>query len=557
MKKILLVLISLLLSFQAYGQFFGTEKIPEVEIELEILPSEDPSGSFFVYATFIIPENYHIFYNEEFFNIFIEHEGITAGEASFPMEESEPLLGIPAFSGTVTISREFFVDTGISTNELTVEIIAAYQMCEDNGACLLPERISFIRNLNSESSLSRIFWYVLLAFAGGLLLNIMPCVLPLLSVKALNLVEQSRHDRKTILFSSLLYGAGILASFLVLAFTVIFLKSTGQVFGWGFQFQNPLFVTILLTLIFIFSLSLFDVYALNPPVRALGKRENKGYGGSFITGVFAVIVATPCTAPFMGTALGFAFSQPPLIVISIFTALALGFGLPFILLGLFPSLISKIPKPGKWMNTFRELMGFLLLGTVVYLLASLHSLIGASIKGVLWFLLFTGLSLWIFGKFGSVVERKEKRISVAIISLFILISSFVFFVDVEQTDATPASSEIDEVWQVFSRELVEKYRKENKPVFVDFYADWCTSCKVNDATVLNRDKTQNLFKSYGVQLLKGDFTSGDTEIALWLQRYERAGVPLYLLFRPGEEAHVFPEFLSIQMIEEELAKIIQ
>jgi len=198
----------------------------------------------------------------------------------------------------------------------------------------------------------------------------MPCVLPLLSVKALNLIEQSSHDKSAIFKSSLLYGLGILVSFLALAFTVIVLKSSGELFGWGFQFQNPLFVLILLTIIFIFSLSLFDVFTINPPRKASDKagslRAGKSYGGSFLTGIFAVLVATPCTAPFMGAALGFAFSQTPLIIIVIFTSLSVGFALPFVLLGLFPALIKKIPKPGLWMNTFKEFMGFLLLGTVVY-----------------------------------------------------------------------------------------------------------------------------------------------------------------------------------------------
>ncbi|MBB6478771.1 protein-disulfide reductase DsbD family protein [Spirochaeta isovalerica] len=567
MKKTIFFLLTVFFSFQVYGQFFGTSDIPEVNIVLEVIPSElSPGDTFTVYGTYEIPEHYHIFLNEDFFTITIDNPQIDAGEVFYPMEESKPLLGIPAFSDKVTISRTFSLTDDVNANQIDLEIIASYQMCEDDGACLLPENITFNRTLDisdnggtSKSPLSVILWYILLAFAGGIILNIMPCVLPLLSVKALNLVEQSSHDKKTILVSSVLYGTGILVSFLILAFSVILLKSSGEAFGWGFQFQNPLFVTVLLTLIFIFSLSLFDIYTFNPPNKGMQKASQhsagRSYRSSFITGIFAVLVATPCTAPFMGAALGFAFSQTPFVIILIFTALSLGFALPFILLGLFPALIARIPKPGKWMNTFKEFMGFLLLGTMVYLLTTLHSLIGDSIKGVLWFLLFTGLAVWIFGRFGSAIEKKRKRIAVVVIALFIIAGSFYSLVDLTPKNSSENNNIADGVWKVFSEDLVEKYRNEGKPVFVDFYADWCTSCKVNDAAVLDRKKVLDMFESKNVQLLKGDFTSGDRVIARWLAKYERAGVPLYLLFRPGEEAHVFPEFLSIGMIEEELEKI--
>ena len=205
------------------------------------------------------------------------------------------------------------------------------------------------------------------------------------------------------------------------------------------------------------------------------------------------------------------------------------------------------------MNTFKEFMGFLLLGTVVYLLSTLNSLIGSSIKGVLWFLLFTGLAVWIYGKFGSAIEKKTKRFFVVTIALFIVIVSSIYFVDLEIKEKSAMG--LDDNWQEFSTELVQSYRDEGKAVFIDFYADWCTSCKVNDAAVLNREYMMNLFSKYDVQLLKGDFTAGDREIAKWLSDFERAGVPLYLLFRPGEKAIVFPEFLTQSMIEKELMKI--
>jgi len=564
-KKIIIFSLIIFSLFQLNAQFFNNTEAPEVKVLLEIIPNELKSGeSFKIIATYYIPDDYHMFLNEELFSIDLDDRpGLILQETQYPVDEAELLLGIPAFNGTVTISREVSISENFDTEELSLEVFALYQICEDDGTCLLPASVSFekkiIINGSADVESSPIFvilWYVFLAFSGGVILNIMPCVLPLLSVKALNLIEQSSHDKSAIFKSSLLYGLGILVSFLALAFTVIVLKSSGELFGWGFQFQNPLFVLILLTIIFIFSLSLFDVFTINPPRKASDKagslRAGKSYGGSFLTGIFAVLVATPCTAPFMGAALGFAFSQTPLIIIVIFTSLSVGFALPFVLLGLFPALIKKIPKPGLWMNTFKEFMGFLLLGTVVYLLTTLNSLIGSSIKGVLWFLLLTGLAVWIYGKFGSVIEKKVKRIIVIVLSLLIVALSAVFFVDLDKVDKKSAS---DGIWQEFSTQLVQEYRADNKPVFIDFYADWCTSCKVNDAAVLNTSNIMKLFSDKDVQLLKGDFTAGDREIAKWLSDFDRAGVPLYILFRPGEEAVVFPEFLTQSMVKKELDKI--
>lgn len=564
-RKIAAILILIFSVFNAYSQFFNSSRIPEVLVEPGNIPMElDRGDSFAISATYTIPEHYHMFLNEELFNIYIDSDFVEQGNTVYPMEQSEELLGRQAFSGKVTISRNFILSDKVKSGPMNFTVSTAYQICEDDGTCLLPDHEDFSFTIDIGGNIDRstdwriLISYILLALLGGVILNIMPCVLPLLSVKALNLVEQSHHDRTVIFRSSLLYGAGIWVSFLALAFSVILLKGSGELFGWGFQFQNPYFVLILATSIFIFSLSMFDVFTFNAPRSGMSRASKysagRNYSSSFFTGIFAVLVATPCTAPFMGAALGFAFSRSAPVILVIFSFLSFGFALPFIILGLFPALIQKIPKPGNWMNTFKEFMGFLLLGTMIYLLTTLYSLIGSSIKGVLWFLLFTGLAVWIFGKFGSVVSPLKQRIAAVILSLAIIVLSAAAFVDLS-TVKDNSVQKADSFWKDFSTESVEKSRSEGKPVFIDFYADWCTSCKVNDAAVFNRQATQDLFRQFGVEMYKGDFTSGDEEIALWLSRYNTAGVPLYLLFRPGEDAYVFPEFLSYRMIEEELQKI--
>lgn len=561
-KRIIFLLLFVLILFNLSAQFSisDTEKIPEVKISLKFDESELVANSTFtVYASYQIPKEYHMFLNEKLFNIFIKNSAFEGDQTYYPLEEADDLLGIPAFSGTVNIVRKFNISSDFNAETENLEIIAAYQICENDGTCLLPSSETFSIS-NQEESLTGIFTilkFIVMAFIGGLILNAMPCVLPLLSVKALNLVEQSHHEKSTIIKSALLYALGILVSFLTLAGIVISLKNSGELFGWGFQFQNPYFVFILITVIFIFSLSLFDVFTLNAPQQSMNKASEysagKSYSGSFLTGIFAVLVATPCTAPFMGAALGFAFSQPPLIIILIFSSLSIGFALPFVILGLFPSLIKKLPKPGNWMNTFKDIMGFLLLGTAVYLLTSLYGLIGSSIKGVLWFLLFTAFSTWIYGKFGSVIEKRIKRVLSLTIAIIIIALSAYNFIDLSIEDQNISLK--DGIWESFSTELVDKYRRNNEAVFIDFYADWCTSCKVNDAAVLNKQEIIDLFKEKGVHLLKGDFTAGDNEIARWLSEYKRAGVPLYLLFRPGEDAVLFPEFLTRSMIRDEVNKI--
>jgi len=566
--KHLLIFLFIIIQTNSYlsAQFFDNNELetPEVNIILELIPTEVSTGEIFsVFATFTIPENYHMFLNEKYFNISINSNlDLLSFDTEYPVNEAANLLGIPSFSGTVTIKKDFKVLNNNDFDVYNLDIKALYQICDENGTCLIPssklysKKLMIVRNNEEEIKLQflEILKFIFLAFLGGFLLNIMPCVLPLLSIKALNLIEQSNHDKKVILKSSLLYGLGILVSFLTLAAVVIVIKSSGELLGWGFQFQNPLFVLILISVIFIFALSLFGVFTINAPTKSVNKAAGysagKSYRGSFLTGIFAVLIATPCTAPFLGVALGFAFSQSPFIIILIFSVTSFGFAFPFILLGLFPKLIKKLPKPGKWMERFEEVMGFLLLGTVVYLLSTLYSLIGSSITGIFWFLLFTGIAVWIYGRFGSIMEKKSKRIISITVALLLISGAAYQFVDLQ---IKKESSNIQsEDWEVFSTELVEKYRSENISVFIDFYADWCTTCKLNEAVVLNKENIKNLFKEYNVKFLKGDFTSGNEEITRWLSDYKRAGVPLYILFRPGEDAFLFPELLTQSMIEKEI-----
>jgi thiol:disulfide interchange protein len=394
--------------------------------------------------------------------------------------------------------------------------------------------------------------FLLFAFLGGLFLNVMPCVLPVLSIRALNLVNQSGNKRGEIFTGSLFYTAGILVSLLILAGAVIALKLSGELVGWGFQFQNPLFVVFLITVVFVFALSLFDVYVFQAPVMngAALRASQKGYIGSFFNGIIAVLLATPCTAPLLGTALGFAFSQPPLMIIGIFTMVGLGFALPFLLIGIWPAAIQKLPKPGAWMNTFKELMGFVLLATVIYLLSILRFQINsAEMIRVIVFLLVLGFLLWIYGKTAKPTAGTKRKWIILAIFIILSVSAAGRLLQFEGSIETIKNDDIREGWELFNPEALDKYRQRNEPVLVVFSAKWCTVCKLNEQTVLHTERADKLFDSLGIHVLYGDYTNQDDTIGGWIQSFGRAGVPVYAFYPPGESFRLLPEVLSMQVLE--------
>lgn len=409
----------------------------------------------------------------------------------------------------------------------------------------------------------RILLILLMALAGGVLLNIMPCIFPLLSVKALNLVNQAGQSRKTIFAHSLLYVAGIEISLFALAAIVIALKASGSLFGWGFQLQSPLFVLILIAIIWLFALSLFDVFVIEAPRRTENAGRRGGFGGSFLTGVFAVLIAAPCTAPLLGPVLGFAFSQTPPVIIAIFGLIGLGFGFPFLLLGLYPGLGEKLPKPGPWMNTFKEAMGFLLIGIVVYLFTTFIKLAPSVANGVLWWLLFLGFSAWLLGKARGLLVGKAFRFTGQILALVIAIGSGFLFVDLSQTSkrlvekgATESTERLDEASIIaFDEQKLQNLIALGKPVFLEFSADWCTTCKINQRVIKHRE-IRALMVLKGIVHVKADLTAYDENLIQALVNFGRASLPLYVLYRPGEkEPLILPTFISVQKLRVEMDKI--
>lgn len=567
--------------------------LPEVGIfprPAEVTVSNDGSASFEV--RFDFPEGFHQSKQEDFF-------GVTA-PANSPFRILRIVYpdtgviedGILNYYDTAVLTVETILTDEINAGEYRVPFQAAYQLCDDAGTCYTPRTETFetvfrvpkdvvlsaaaeiiatddgpgetegmstgetdaaLKDKLSGTQTGTLLKILLFAFIGGLLLNVMPCVLPVLSIRALNLVKQSGNRRREIFNGSLFYTAGILVSLLVLAGAVIALKLSGELVGWGFQFQNPLFVVFLITVVFVFALSLFDVFVFQAPVMnsALQRAGQKGYIGSFFNGIIAVLLATPCTAPLLGTALGFAFSQPPAAIIGIFSMIGLGFALPFLLIGIRPSIIQRLPKPGAWMNTFKELMGFVLLGTVLYLMSVLrYQISSAAMIRVLIFLLLIGFFLWIYGKTAKPSFSRKRRWIIFAIFCILSVSVAGRLLQFEERSETLKSYEERDRWESFSPSRLAEYRQEGRAVLVVFSAEWCTVCKLNERTVLRTEEAERLFESFGVQVLHGDYTKQDETIGEWIQHYGRAGVPVYAYYPPGASSfRLLPEVLSMQVLE--------
>ncbi|MCB0322381.1 MAG: thioredoxin family protein [Bdellovibrionales bacterium] len=397
-----------------------------------------------------------------------------------------------------------------------------------------------------------ILWALLSAFIGGMLLNLMPCVLPIISIKVMGFLSAADSSPRESRVAALLFSAGILSSFLVLALVVAGLRAAGYQTGWGFQFQHPGFVIALTLVVYLLGLGFFDRYTIALPYlrsanKIVGNLHPSGIK-HFFDGVLATALSTPCTAPFLGVALLVAFSQSTGITILIFLAVGLGLALPYAWLTTHPTLLRRLPKPGPWMYRVRQLMGFCLFGTVVWLLFVLHRLTS---EGVIWLLL--GLLLIYFclwlrewaKESGS--SRATKVISVLSgIAIVGYLWSFYPLMTYRRSAAAPTAAHSAIQWQPYSESTVENLVAAGNSVFIDFTADWCITCKANEFLVIETDEVQTAMKEHGITPVKADWTTGDEAITKALKRYGGEGVPLYVVLsgRPGKEPIVLPTVLT-------------
>ena len=406
-----------------------------------------------------------------------------------------------------------------------------------------------------------------LAFLGGFLLNLMPCVLPVISFKILSFIKLAGESRRQVFQHGLAFAGGVLLSFWALAGVLLILQAYGRTVGWGFQLQEPLFVAILAAFIFLFALSLFGIFEMGVSLigaaaNAQQKSSHRGaLFGSFLGGVLATAVATPCTGPFLGSAVGYAVTLPALQAMMVFTSLGLGMAWPYVAMAAFPSLLRFLPKPGPWMVTFKELMGFLMMGSVIWLVWVFSAQTGSfAVSLFLAGLFLLSLAAWVYGRWGTPLKRKTTRAIAQTVSLAIFCCGcYTIMLSAspwaEAMGATTVVStkhsdgNIAGEWEQFSAKRVAELRAQGTPVFIDFTAKWCLICQANHV-ILSTDDVAQKFSDLGVVKMKADWTKKDEEIAAELRKFGRNSVPLYVLYGAddAEKPKILPQVLTSDTI---------
>lgn len=473
----------------------------------------DPTGMFFPFADSLID------------NAAEPHVSRQAGGLDIVLKKAATAAATPATFDGVLVLR------GVDGAERAFEISAT-------PAPALP----------AESGLA---WWkaLLLAFAGGVVLNAMPCVFPILSLKLLSLAKQAHGHRSEQISHGLAYTAGVLASFAALGGALLALRAGGQAVGWGFQLQSPIFVALVAYLLFAMGLSLSGVVAFGGTFAGAGSRfaGRSGLAGTFSTGVLATVVATPCTAPFMGAALGFALIAPASIALGIFLALGLGLAAPYLLATLSPGWRRVLPKPGAWMDLVKQLLAFPLYATVAWLLWVLIQEVGpGQSMAALFGLVLVGFALWIYGRtrlLAPLGRLLGTGLAAAVTAAAILLAASFTATGGGAAPAI-AATQGGLSYEPFTTERLSALEAAGRPVFVNLTASWCVTCLINERIALDSDAVRKAFAARGIVPLKGDWTSRNPEITEFLQQFGRSGVPLYLFYDGTGPPIILPQILT-------------
>lgn len=503
----------------------------------------------------------------------VKHENLTVGEGSlkgiteigWDGEYQDPPIALPKdgkfkkpytlrflFSDPI-LRKVFVIEKKFQSFDLNeIEVIQkAEGTSPTNGSSLSGSAPSVvIKDVGTNS----IVYYLALAFIGGLILNVMPCVLPVISIKLFGLVKYKNESHGAIIKHNIFYTLGILFTFAVLATVVLSLKSIGSQVGWGFQLQSPNFIAVMAIGLFIFALNLFGLFEFGTPGGSkLGNVSlSEGFAGDFLGGVLATVLSTPCSAPFLGTALTFAFTSSTLEIYLIFSMIGLGLASPFILTAIYPKLVSFIPKPGNWMNTVKKLLGVTLILTILWLLDVYNALVDGSshlIKlGTILVFVYAGFMIY---------KKKEKWISAVsfliALGLFVNITSTNFVASSEKQTALIRDKQMKGLdWQAWSEAKMEEHKTNGELVFIDFTAKWCFTCKVNEKLVLETDDFKKLVESTNLKLLIGDWTKRDEVIGSFLRRNGMVGVPAYFIQKKDGTLINLGETVTIARIKEHL-----
>jgi thiol:disulfide interchange protein DsbD len=402
-----------------------------------------------------------------------------------------------------------------------------------------------------------------LAFLGGIILNLMPCVFPVLFLKGLSLVQSSSQERGHLRRHGLVYAAGILVSFWIIVAVLLAVRAGGSHVGWGFQLQSPVFIAVLASFMFFFALSLAGLFDMGLSLTSVGGElaQKQGYAGSFFTGVLATVVATPCAAPFMGTAIGFALTQTAGVTFAVFTALALGLAAPYLLLSWQPAWVRLLPKPGAWMEVLKQFTSLFLFGTAI-LLAWVYGQLYAPGEGVnqvgllLGCFLILAIAGWALGRWPAKWSSRIAALVLIALGLAIPLSQArgAKRAGTETASAAPAggfaTNGTEVVWQPYSEQAVDAARAAGHPVFIDFTAAWCLSCQVNERLYLKSAEVESALLKSNVVTMRADWTNEDPAITAKLASVGRATVPTYVMYpaAAGRAADVLPEVLTKNLV---------
>lgn len=480
-----------------------------------------------------------------------ESPDFAVGNAVLPMGE---VVDDPYIGKTQIYTHNFDMQLPVDTVKklTTANLIVTFQGCAKAGFCYPPETITAPININTAAlnndsnqnnlastrtatthiSTPSASLYLFFALIGGLILNLMPCVFPVLSIKVLSFATHSENPHYLKLHG-FVYTAGVILSFIAIAGLLMYLRAAGATIGWGFQLQNPPFITSLIILFFLMSLHLFGFFSLEQlfSIFSTSKAHTFTQGhhlkASFFTGLLSVVVATPCTVPFMAPAIGFALTQSTVTALSIFSVLGLGLALPFLILTHFPQLIARLPKPGAWMEHLKQLLAFPLLLTAIWLLwvlghqTSINHVITVSTLCVA-----LTFAIWLW-------TLNYKKILIFLLAA----AGFIYGINITQQK---------NVAEPFTQLRFNELRTSGEPIFINMTADWCITCLVNEKVALSSEDVKNTFAAHKVHYLKGDWTNQNPEITAFLKTFNRSGIPLYVFYPEGSlsEPMILPQLLT-------------
>ena len=406
---------------------------------------------------------------------------------------------------------------------------------------------------STEKAPFHLFWFLILAFIGGLILNVMPCVLPVIFLKLYNTLELKEKTGRSLIYLNLSYVAGVVSSFLLLAFFIVLSKSAGESIGWGFHLQSPVFVTLLSLLFSLMGFYLLNLLDIPLPKVALNFKGEKVFS-HFLTGVLSTTAASPCTVPFMASAVGFAFSRSYLEIFTIFLFLGLGLSFPYLLLSFFPGFLKRLPGPGKWMERLKTLLAFPLFGTTLWLFWLLFFQLNQKIFFITLSLFTLTIALLLTRKFFNKYPLIRTLLFTAAVSVLI---ALVFFQKIGNTPPLHAKSSYTALnAQTFLPDQIKQDRSEEKNIFIAFGAEWCLTCKLNER-IFDSPEIIDFFKNQSIKFYYGDWTNNNPLITSFLEKYGYKGVPFYIFFKGSEKTVIFPSLLTTKSFIKKLQSALK